>query len=171
MPRTTIPSKSTQSFISQLVEVVGRLWVAFWNPLIVLYRLVVVSRRNIDPLPIESTREGVRIRIWRPKPTSNLRKKKSIQNCHYCQWRQLQVQLHHQQIDYNNSSASLRSPSQKTLNDDQRHQWWLLCQRSQKAPALISDVMTVGTSAFNKTLLHPKAAMNMIGWLQCSNNI
>ena len=48
---------------------------------------------------------------------------------------------------YKHSSASLRSPSQKTLNDDQRHQWWLLCQRSQKAPALISDVMTVGTSS------------------------
>ena len=41
-----------------------------WNPLIKLYRLVVVSRRNIDLLTIISTREGFRIRISRPKSES-----------------------------------------------------------------------------------------------------
>ena len=43
---------------------------AFWKALIELYRLIVVSRRNIDLLPIVSTREGVGIRISSPKPES-----------------------------------------------------------------------------------------------------
>ena len=69
----TIPSKFTQSLISQLVVVVGSRWVAFWKAESELYRLVVVSRRNIGVLSIISTREGVRIRIWSPESKSKLR--------------------------------------------------------------------------------------------------
>ena len=43
---------------------------AFWKALIVLYRLIVVSRRIINLLPIISTREGVGIRISSPKSKS-----------------------------------------------------------------------------------------------------
>ena len=74
MPRTThIPSKFTQSFLSPLLVVVGTHQVVIWKALIVLYRLVVVSRPNIDLLPIISTREGVGIRISSPKVTFQIR--------------------------------------------------------------------------------------------------
>ena len=60
---------STQSSISWLAVVVGRRWVVFPNPLMELYRLVVVSRYNIDPLPIDSTKSPPTIRCWSPKST------------------------------------------------------------------------------------------------------
>jgi len=64
-----LPSKFTQSSISWLVVVVGRRWVVIWNPLIELYRLVVVWMNNIDLLPINSTKSTLTIRIWSPKAT------------------------------------------------------------------------------------------------------
>ena len=39
-----------------LVEVVGRRWVSIWNRLIVLFRLYVVARSNIDFLSNDSTK-------------------------------------------------------------------------------------------------------------------
>ena len=64
-------SEFTQSSISWLVVVVGRQWVAFWKALIVLYRLVVVPRPNIDLLPIDSTKSTLTIRIWSPSHINN----------------------------------------------------------------------------------------------------
>jgi len=76
----TPPCSHTQSSLQfsypsiiLLLSIGLRRWVAFWKALEQLYRLVVVSRHNINHLSIDSTREGVRIRIWRSKSASKIR--------------------------------------------------------------------------------------------------
>jgi len=55
-----------------LLSIGLRRWVAFWKALIKLYRLVVISMHNINLLSIDSTREGVGIRISSPKSKSKI---------------------------------------------------------------------------------------------------
>jgi len=55
-----------------LLSIGLRRWVAFWKALKQLYRLVMVARHNINLLSIDSTREGVGIRISSPKSKSKI---------------------------------------------------------------------------------------------------
>ena len=132
---------------------------AFWKALEQLYRLVVVSRHDIDLLPIDSTRERIRKRAAWSKPTSNFRtfRKRGRVDDTTATTTITTVNIN----VANHSSASLRSSSHNTLLDDQPIMMYWHGRRSQKAPALISEVMTVGTSASIKTL-HDNQC-NMIG--------
>ena len=128
-----------QSSISWLVVVVGRQWVAFWKALIVLYRLVVVSRRNTDLLPMDSPKSTP----YNPdlKPQSDIPNPNSNPNFQYkdkSNNNKTTIRIVFSstiQPVYKHCSASLRSPSQNTLNDEQRHHDLLVGRRSQKAPA------------------------------------
>ena len=139
--------------------VVGRQWVAFWKALIVLYRLVVVPRPNIDLLPIDSTKSTLTIRIWSPSHVNNRHSKfesKSPKRETVIITIRQPLESLFQALSINDINTA-RPPCGRprkihfsycsTIYD------WLTGQRSQKAPALISDVMTVGTSASNNTLL------------------
>jgi len=131
--------------------------VAFWKALELLYRLVVVSRHNIDLLPIISTREGVRIRISRPKSASNSEKEE-----------ELTILLLLQPSPLSNSTLQLiaRPPCGRPR---ERHSPTIGLsmmdwhgRRSQKAPALMSDVNDSWHERIHQDT-SPKAAMNMIG--------
>jgi len=119
--------------------------VAFWKAESELYRLVVVARHYIDLLPIDSTRERIRKRAAWSKPTSNFRtfRKRGRVDDTTATTTITTVNIN----VANHSSASLRSSSHNTLLDDQPIMMDWHGRRSQKAPALISDVMTVGTSS------------------------
>eukprot|EP00984_Skeletonema_dohrnii_P021057 scaffold10418_cov149-Skeletonema_dohrnii-CCMP3373.AAC.1 len=133
--------KFTQSFISWLVIVVGRRWVAIWNPLIKLYRIVAISRPNIDVLPINSTKASPRKRAARSKSSSNFRTFRKRGRVDDTATTTTVTTVKTNVAKHSHSSASLRSPSRNTLLDNQRHHDWLVGRRSPKAPALISDVM------------------------------
>ena len=45
--------------ITRLLLIRSRRFDHHWNPLLALYRMVVISRRNVNLLSIDSTREGV----------------------------------------------------------------------------------------------------------------
>ena len=64
-----IPFKITLPFTSFVLTVQSRQWVVIWNPLVKLYRLVILSRSNIDLLSIDSTKSTSRIRMSRSKST------------------------------------------------------------------------------------------------------
>ena len=97
---------------------------AFWKALVALYRLVVVSRHNIDLLPINSTREGVRIRISSPESKSKIRistKEKEIDTLTSTAVNTVSIFISNNNSSFAFGSLASTTPPPPSYHHDQHH--------------------------------------------------
>jgi len=97
-PHYSNPSQFTLSSISFLTVIVSSRWVVIWKALIEPYRLVVVSRPNIDLLSMYSTREGSKKSSAAPKSLQNFANFNKMDHlrCQNHQYHQQYYQHYHQ---------------------------------------------------------------------------